>query len=173
MDQIKWERENKGVAARNFEEQEIFERALYPIVNVGFKVFEKAVGGASFCSGNASDSDGDSSDKTSEVEREESADGDDEDDKEYDITLTPDEVDLMFVKEYGFPSKLGGPFFWAEKGKSLQELLLGIIKYGDVYKDNRRWVPSELLREVVRSGASIQEELFFQRSKSSAQRSQQ
>ena len=87
-------------------------------------------------------------------------------DFDIDCFPNPDEVDLMFVKKFGFPAKLGGPLFWAEKDKSLQELLLGILKYNEIYKDNRRWIPSVLLKEVVRSGASIQEELFFQRSKS-------
>ena len=150
LDSLKIARESQGIEAKNFERQEIFERALYPLVNVGFKALEKS---------------------TDMVALDEDNNRDDEyykDDEDFDIDCfpNPDEVDLMFVKKFGFPAKLGGPLFWAEKDKSLQELLLGILKYNEIYKDNRRWIPSVLLKEVVRSGASIQEELFFQRSKS-------
>ena len=157
LDSLKIARESQGIEAKNFERQEIFERALYPLVNVGFKALEKS---------------------TDMVALDEDNNRDDEyykDDEDFDIDCfpNPDEVDLMFVKKFGFPAKLGGPLFWAEKDKSLQELLLGILKYNEIYKDNRRWIPSVLLKEVVRSGASIQEELFFQRSKSKKKKSLQ
>ena len=73
---------------KNFERQEIFERALYPLVNVGFKALEKS---------------------TDMVALDEDNNRDDEyykDDEDFDIDCfpNPDEVDLMFVKKFGFPA---------------------------------------------------------------------
>ena len=79
-------------------------------------------------------------------------------------TLSPDDIDLLFVNDFGFPRRLGGPLFWAEKDKGLQTVLLAVLKYSELYK-NDRWKPSELLREVVKSGSSVKEELFFKRSR--------
>ena len=121
LDTVKQARESQGIEAKKFETQEIFERALYPLVNAGFKAFEKALGGVIIDSRNDVNSDAGDDNNANNNDNDDD-DDDDDDDKEYDITMSPDELDLMFVKECGFPSKRGGPFFWAEKDKSLQEI---------------------------------------------------
>lgn len=150
--------------------------------------------------------------------------------------LVAEDIDLMFVRSYGFPASKGGPMWWSEKDIGLvrensfypklllshpppfpgvstsvsrtnkrvaacqnsyehmlthtnparhcqTEVVLGIIKHNEAHAKScssqeqtrpggaapttkdlpDRWVASTLLKDIVASGSSITEELYFKR----------
>lgn len=76
---------------------------------------------------------------------------------------SPEEVDYICVQKFGWPKIKGGPMLFAEKEMKLSDILLSVIHYSEKSGFKERWKPSELLREVVRSGSSLKEELYFKR----------
>lgn len=68
---------------------------------------------------------------------------------------SPSDIDVVYVYGYGFPKFLGGPMFWAENRVGLPKLLGFLTEYHAKYP-NQPWLePSQLLRDVVRSGQSV------------------
>jgi 3-hydroxyacyl-CoA dehydrogenase len=84
---------------------------------------------------------------------------------------SPEEVDYICVQKFGWPRIKGGPMLFAEREMKLADVLLSVIHYDEKSGGKERWKPSELLREVVRSGSSLKEELYFRRQKAPSSRS--
>ena len=58
--------------------------------------------------------------------------------------------------------------WWAEKEIGLQKLVLSIFQYAEKFQEVSWWQPSKLLKDIVESGSSIQEELYFRKQQSAA-----
>jgi enoyl-CoA hydratase/carnithine racemase len=84
--------------------------------------------------------------------------------------LSTEDLDLFFVRSLGWPSSKGGPLWWAEKEVGLTNVMLGIIKFSETKAKKSetaevpsRWQASSLLKDIILSGSSIKEELYFKR----------
>lgn len=51
--------------------------------------------------------------------------------------------------------------WWAEREVGLAKVLTSIKEYHTKYPDNKWWKPSKLLEDIVASGSTIREELYF------------
>lgn len=68
------------------------------------------------------------------------------------IALRPSDIDIVYVTGYGFPSKLGGPMYYADK-----------IGLKNIYTDIQRfheqfgfwWKPAPLLKQLAEEGSSF------------------
>lgn len=65
------------------------------------------------------------------------------------------------MMEIGFPRHKGGPMFWAEQEQGLANVYSSLKALAEKYPNQPYFEPSELLIQVVESGASLKEELYF------------
>ena len=65
------------------------------------------------------------------------------------IALRASDIDVVWVNGYGFPAHTGGPMFWGEL-TGLERVLATARALGQ--RNGRRWAPSPLLEELVKSG---------------------
>mmetsp|Transcript_10793 Transcript_10793/g.16413 ORF Transcript_10793/g.16413 Transcript_10793/m.16413 type:complete len:714 (-) Transcript_10793:79-2220(-) len=73
----------------------------------------------------------------------------------------PSHIDLLFARGFGFPRHKGGPLWWAEREIGLTKLFQSLQSYFDK-NPKRHWLkPSKFLGDVVESGSSVKEELYF------------
>jgi len=79
------------------------------------------------------------------------------------IAEKPEDIDVIYVYGYGFPKYRGGPMWWAEREIGLVRVLTSIKKYHEKYPDKKWWKPSKLLEDIVASGSTIREELYFRK----------
>lgn len=75
--------------------------------------------------------------------------------------IAPEMLDIIFVYMLGFPKHLGGVLWWAEREMGLRNVATAMLKYVDRYP--LRFEACSLLKDVVASGASLKEEMFFRK----------
>lgn len=69
------------------------------------------------------------------------------------IALRPGDVDVVWIKGYGFPSWRGGPMHWAESYR-LDRVASAIAKYRDAYGLGQ-WAESKLLANLASKGRTF------------------
>lgn len=67
----------------------------------------------------------------------------------------------VFALPTGFPRYKGGPMFWAEHELGLAAVYTGLKALSEQHPDQPGFIPSDLLVQVVESGATLKEELYF------------
>jgi len=77
------------------------------------------------------------------------------------IASDPDDVDVIYLYGYGFPSWRGGPLHWADHDVGLPTLLGKLEEFSSVYPGSDYFRPSSLLRKCVKRGVGVKE--FYRR----------
>lgn len=80
---------------------------------------------------------------------------------EENIAMRPEDIDIVYTNGYGFPKVKGGPMYWAEREIGLTEVYSKLKIYSEKYPSQDYFKPCKLLCDLVESGASIREELYF------------
>jgi len=81
------------------------------------------------------------------------------------IAQTAEDIDVIYVYGYGFPKFRGGPMFWAEKEQKLSKVVTALKELSTRFPTSPHFKASKLLEEVVSSGSTLREEIFFRKQK--------
>ncbi|EJK71286.1 hypothetical protein THAOC_07294 [Thalassiosira oceanica] len=73
------------------------------------------------------------------------------------IALDPSDVDVIYLYGYGFPAYRGGPLFWADNDVGLRLVLDKLEEYFKMHPNSEYFRPSNLLKECVGLGMTVQE----------------
>jgi 3-hydroxyacyl-CoA dehydrogenase/enoyl-CoA hydratase/carnithine racemase len=75
------------------------------------------------------------------------------------IAKSPDDIDIIYLYGYGFPSWKGGPMFWADNEIGLKYLLKRLEEFNSSFPGSDYFIPSTLLRKCVDMNITVKD--FF------------
>jgi len=71
------------------------------------------------------------------------------------LSYRPGDIDVIYVRGYGWPPHLGGPLFWADHQVGLENMLRQLKELLRQYPDSAWFEPAPLLLQLVKSKLSI------------------
>jgi len=67
----------------------------------------------------------------------------------------PGDIDVTFIRGYGWPPYKGGPLFYAEKYVTLPLLLQRLETFSKIYPNSDYYKPAKLLETMVKVGITV------------------
>jgi 3-hydroxyacyl-CoA dehydrogenase len=73
------------------------------------------------------------------------------------IAKCPDDIDIIYLYGYGFPSWRGGPMFWADNEVGLYRILTRLDEFHSLFPGSDYFIASQLLRKCVEMKLTVSE----------------